>query len=155
MRWQCFGEWWSGEIVYTLVVVRRIRSQKTYRPVRGWLFHALLPLAAYLMLVVAALVANDQGRKALFWVAPRSFTSLSAFTMRGTQSPGTSLPSGRAAGSAVSRLLTLLHLSITEFAKVITDNRQTQRIRQSIAMFDQCLRKKTPELFRSRSKFPI
>ena len=42
-------------VAYTLVVVRRARGQADYRPVfEDWLFHAALPLAAYLAIAVAA-----------------------------------------------------------------------------------------------------
>lgn len=42
-------------LIYTLVVIRRMRSQRTYRPVlEDWLFHAILPLLAYSTLPAAA-----------------------------------------------------------------------------------------------------
>src|SRR5258707_14983521 len=41
-----------GGIVYGLIVARRLRNQTAYRPVfEDWLFHLLLPLAAYATLV--------------------------------------------------------------------------------------------------------
>ncbi len=56
-------------IVYTVVVVRRLRRQTTYRPVlEDWVFHVLLPCAAYAMLAGAASVAHSQARPALFVV---------------------------------------------------------------------------------------
>ena len=57
-------------IVYALIVARRMRLQTAYRPVfEDWLFHALLPLAAYAILAVSAYVAQSHGRSALFLVA--------------------------------------------------------------------------------------
>ena len=54
---------------YTFLVAARVRAQKVYRPVfEDWLFHALLPLAAYAMLAVSAFVAYSQARPALFVV---------------------------------------------------------------------------------------
>ena len=45
-------------IVYGAITARRLRTQSAYRPVfEDWLFHCLLPLIAYAMLVVAALAA--------------------------------------------------------------------------------------------------
>jgi hypothetical protein len=60
-----------GGVVYTAAVVaRRMRTQKAYRPVfYDWLFHVLLPLAAYAVLAVAAFSVNSNERTALFLVA--------------------------------------------------------------------------------------
>jgi hypothetical protein len=56
-------------IIYTLIVARRMRTQKAYRPVlEDWLFHALFPLLAYAMLVISAYVATHNTRRALFWI---------------------------------------------------------------------------------------
>jgi len=56
-------------IVYTVVVTRRMRVQTTYQPVfEDWLFHVLLPLAAYAMLIVSAYAAHLDARQALFLV---------------------------------------------------------------------------------------
>ena len=57
-------------IVYAIIVARRMRLQTAYRPVfEDWLFHALLPLAAYAILAVSAYVAQSHARPALFLVA--------------------------------------------------------------------------------------
>jgi len=57
-------------IVYALIVARRMRLQTAYRPVfEDWLFHALLPLAAYGILAVSAYLAQSHARPALFLVA--------------------------------------------------------------------------------------
>ena len=56
-------------IVYAVVVTRRLRVQTTYQPVlEDWLFHVLLPCAAYAMLAGAAYVAHSHARPALFVV---------------------------------------------------------------------------------------
>jgi hypothetical protein len=56
-----------GGAVYTVVVGRRMRTQKSYRPVlEDWLFHALLPMAAYLMLAGSAWVALFRLPEALY-----------------------------------------------------------------------------------------
>src|SRR5512140_1061942 len=40
-------------VAYVIVVTRRMRAQTAYRPVtEDWLFHALIPLATYLGLMV-------------------------------------------------------------------------------------------------------
>ena len=59
-----------GGIVYAIIVARRMRLQTAYRPVfEDWLFHALLPLAAYGILAVSAYLAQSHARPALFLVA--------------------------------------------------------------------------------------
>jgi hypothetical protein len=56
-------------IVYAVVVARRLRVQTTYQPVcEDWLFHVLLPCAAYAMLAGSAYVAHSHARPALFVV---------------------------------------------------------------------------------------
>jgi hypothetical protein len=55
---------------YTLVVARRVRVQTAYQPeFEDWLFHVLLPFAAYAILAVSAYVARTHGREAMFGVA--------------------------------------------------------------------------------------
>jgi len=57
-------------LVYATVVARRLRIQTAYKPVfEDWLFHALLPFAAYGMLAVSACVAHAHGHQAMFGVA--------------------------------------------------------------------------------------
>ena len=54
-------------IAYSLVVARRMRAQTAYKPVfEDWLFHVLLPIAAYAILTVSAFAARDRARTALF-----------------------------------------------------------------------------------------
>jgi hypothetical protein len=46
-----------------------MRRQTTYQPVfEDWLFHVLLPLAAYAMLALSAFAAPSYAREALFGV---------------------------------------------------------------------------------------
>ena len=46
-------------VCYSITVVRRMRRQTAYAPeFEDWLFHALLPLAAYSVLIVAAAAAS-------------------------------------------------------------------------------------------------
>ncbi len=57
------GAWYTG------IVTRRMRSQSSYKPeFEDWLFHSLLPLAAYAGLAAAALAAASHLREALFAV---------------------------------------------------------------------------------------
>jgi hypothetical protein len=67
MLWGLLGL--SG-IVYEIVVVRRMRTQTVYTPVfEDWLFHVLLPLAAYATLAASAYAARAHAYEALFGVA--------------------------------------------------------------------------------------
>jgi hypothetical protein len=52
-----------------VIVARRIRTQTAYRPVfKDWLSYAVLPSAAYVVLVCAAFAAVSHAREALFGV---------------------------------------------------------------------------------------
>lgn len=54
-------------IAYSLIVARRLRTQNAYKPVfEDWLFHLVLPLAAYVALIAAAFMVNSNVRIALF-----------------------------------------------------------------------------------------
>jgi hypothetical protein len=56
-------------IIYTLVVARRMRTQKVYRPVfEDWLFHVLLPLIAYALVGLSAWIVTQNIRKGLFFL---------------------------------------------------------------------------------------
>jgi hypothetical protein len=58
-----------GGVVYEAIVARRIRAQGVYQPViEDWLFHAALPLAAYVLLVLSAVATPFHARGALFGV---------------------------------------------------------------------------------------
>ena len=64
-------------IVYAIIVARRMRLQTAYRPVfEDWLFHVLLPFAAYGILAVSAYVAQSRPRPALFLIAPATLLLL-------------------------------------------------------------------------------
>ena len=55
--------------VYATIVTRRMRRQNAYRPeFEDWLFYAVLPFAAYLVLAVSAYSARLHLRGALFAV---------------------------------------------------------------------------------------
>ncbi len=56
-----------GGILYTLAVGRRVRRQEAYKPVfEDWLFHLLLPLAAYSALAGSAFASRSYEQTALF-----------------------------------------------------------------------------------------
>jgi hypothetical protein len=56
-------------VVYAVIVARRMRIQTAYQPdFEDWLFHILLPFAAYAMLAVSAYAARAHVREALFGV---------------------------------------------------------------------------------------
>jgi hypothetical protein len=56
-------------VLYTAIVARRMNSQTTYRPAfEDWLFHTLLPLAAYALLAVSYFAVTTHTREVLFGV---------------------------------------------------------------------------------------
>ncbi len=58
-----------GGVVYAVIVMSRMRGQAAYRPqFEDWLFHVLLPLAAYAGLALSAMEAASRTREALFGV---------------------------------------------------------------------------------------
>lgn len=59
-----------GGVAYEIVVARTMRLQTLYRPVfEDWLFHFLLPLAAYATMAVCAFVVRSNAGAALFALA--------------------------------------------------------------------------------------
>ena len=57
-------------MAYGAIVARRMRTQKTYQPDReDWLFHVLVPLAAYTLLFVSAFATRSLAHEALFGVS--------------------------------------------------------------------------------------
>ncbi|HXW55372.1 MAG TPA: hypothetical protein VEJ67_06470 [Candidatus Cybelea sp.] len=57
-------------LAYEIVVARRMRKQTAYTPeFEDWLFHALLPCAAYVTLAGSGLATGGHARKASFAVA--------------------------------------------------------------------------------------
>ena len=68
-----------GGFVYAVVVTRRMRAQAVYRPeFEDWLFHVVLPVAAYSMLAVSAFAALSLLREALFGVGAAALVLLFA-----------------------------------------------------------------------------
>jgi hypothetical protein len=64
-------------IVYVGIVIRRTRIQTDYRPVlEDWLWHVVFPLAAYLTLVVAALILPRASTRALYSIGTASVVLL-------------------------------------------------------------------------------
>ncbi len=64
-------------MVYSVIVARRLRLQTVYKPVlEDWLFHAVLPPAAYVMLAVSAWKVHSHARRALFLVAAAALVLL-------------------------------------------------------------------------------
>jgi hypothetical protein len=58
-----------GGVAYALIVARRMRRQVAYEPqFEDWLFHVLLPLAAYAGLTLTCFAAPYRTRLALFGV---------------------------------------------------------------------------------------
>jgi hypothetical protein len=54
-------------MVYAMIVIRRMRAQTVYQTqFEDWLFHALLPIAAYATLLLSAFGASSVTRVALF-----------------------------------------------------------------------------------------
>jgi hypothetical protein len=64
--WGLIG--FSG-LAYAVVVARRMRRQAAYRPgLEDWLFHIVLPSAAYAILALSLFAAASHTREALFCV---------------------------------------------------------------------------------------
>jgi hypothetical protein len=57
-------------LAYGAIVVRRMRAQKTYQPdFEDWLFHAILPFAAYALVFLSAFGIGRHTDESLFGVA--------------------------------------------------------------------------------------
>ncbi len=66
-----------GGAAYVVVVARRMLRQAAYEPVvEDWLFHVLLPLAAYAVLAVTALAASADAGLVLFLIAAAALVLL-------------------------------------------------------------------------------
>ena len=64
-------------LAYQIVVVRRMRTQALYRPqFEDWIFHGVLPFAAYITLVIAAHAALRHFPPSMFGVAAASLLLL-------------------------------------------------------------------------------
>jgi hypothetical protein len=58
-----------GGVVYAALVTRRARRQQAYQPVReDWLWHVILPLIAYIVLVGAAILLIENETAAFFGI---------------------------------------------------------------------------------------
>jgi hypothetical protein len=56
-------------VVYSLNVIRRMRTQGVYEPqFEDWLFHVVLPVAAYAVLAFSAIAALSHARESLFGI---------------------------------------------------------------------------------------
>jgi hypothetical protein len=56
-------------VVYTVLIIRRMRLQTAYQPqFEDWLFHVLLPFASHVTLAVSAYAARSHVYEALFGV---------------------------------------------------------------------------------------
>jgi hypothetical protein len=63
--------------IYAFVVVRRMRTQPSYRPDwEDWAYHAFLPLAAYVLLLLSAFLAMRHSHEALIAVAAATLLQL-------------------------------------------------------------------------------
>lgn len=63
--------------MYEIIVAQRMRAQKRYTPVfEDWLFHALLPLAAYAIIALSSFIARSNLGEALFVLAAAVLTLL-------------------------------------------------------------------------------
>jgi len=72
--WAVIG---GGGIAYVMVVLRRMRRQGVYEPqFEDWLFHIVLPTAAYVVLTLSAAATVLFAREALFGIAAASLLLL-------------------------------------------------------------------------------
>lgn len=64
-------------LIYSMVVMRRVRRQTSYRPeFEDWLFHVVLPLVAYATLCGSAVAAGSHLEEALFAVGAAALALL-------------------------------------------------------------------------------
>ena len=57
-------------LIYALIIIKRARNQVNYKPVwEDWLWYSILPLLAYTLLLVAAILVRGYPQRALFIVA--------------------------------------------------------------------------------------
>ena len=73
----CWGLTGAAGLIYAAIVLRRVQKQTAYKPeFEDWLFHLLLPFAAYAMLAASACAGVTHARGALFVVAAASLLLL-------------------------------------------------------------------------------
>jgi hypothetical protein len=64
------GAFGAAGIVYMILVLRRARQQSTYQPVfEDWMFHTILPAAAYAATLASAGLLSRETSPALFAIA--------------------------------------------------------------------------------------
>ena len=74
--WGLIG--FSG-VIYAVTTLRRMRTSSQYRPeFEDWIFHCVIPFAAYLALAISAYCALFFPRESLFAVAAASLLLLLA-----------------------------------------------------------------------------
>jgi hypothetical protein len=57
-------------LTYSIIVARRIKLQKVYKPLLyDWFFHAILPIAVYVVMVMSAFALLTYTAQALFFIA--------------------------------------------------------------------------------------
>jgi len=57
-------------VIYGIIIVRRAGSQMGYKPVwEDWLWHAILPMFAYTLLLVSSLLIRSYPQRTLFGIA--------------------------------------------------------------------------------------
>lgn len=103
----------AGALVYLAIVVRRARRQRTYHPVaEDWIWHVILPTAAYAAVLLAAMFLHNGAEAALFVVGAATLlllfigihnawdtvTFLTLNALRGTPIQRESAPPRRAHG---------------------------------------------------------
>ena len=65
-------------VIYTAIVTKRAKSTQRYQPVlEDWIFHAILPFIAYLLILGAAVTVTRFDTQALFSVGTASLVLLS------------------------------------------------------------------------------
>jgi hypothetical protein len=73
----CWGVVGLLGIIYAVIVVKRMRAQHSYDPEPiDWLTYVILPVIAYVVLLVSALIAGSSTHLALFGVAAASLLLL-------------------------------------------------------------------------------
>jgi hypothetical protein len=64
-------------LIYLVIVIRRMRSQRTYKPDReDWTYHVVLPLLAYALLLVSASTVQTHVEEAEMAVAAATLLQL-------------------------------------------------------------------------------
>ena len=57
-------------LIYALIIIKRARKQMDYKPVwEDWLWYSILPLLAYVLLLLAGILVRAYPQRALFIVA--------------------------------------------------------------------------------------